>query len=123
MKNFIITAGTLFLILTIMQYQFTLNQLLRDKADLKNVADEAAAAAALCVDAESFGEGALCFNRETAASKAGASISANLKERMMKDLQWEITFNGEELQRPEVSVVLQWKKLKVISVYEYVPYK
>ena len=47
MKNFIITTGAVILIVTIMSYQFQCNRLLREKQQLKYVADEAAATAAL----------------------------------------------------------------------------
>lgn len=126
MKNFIITAGALLLILTIMQYQFQLNHLLRQKADLKYAADEAAASAGLCYDEEGFGDGVLRFDRRKAEEKAGEMIRLNLSasgsENQGDEISWALDFDDEEKERPKVTVSLRQGRLLVRSEYEHVPY-
>lgn len=123
MKNFIITAGALLLILTIMQYQFTLNHLLSQKAELKYAADEAAATAGLCIDAQMYGEGNLCFDKEKARKRAEQSLEYNLNVSENDDVKWEIHFEEGEDQRPKVIVRVHQGKMNIVSVYEHVPYR
>lgn len=118
MKNFIITAGAVLLILTIMQYQFRCNNLLREKQQLKYAADEAAASAGLCFDEESFGQGQLRFDRKKAMEKAEQMITYNLGR---KDILWKIAFSDQDL-RPSVTITIETEKLKAVSKYEHVPY-
>ena len=122
MKNFIVTAASVLLILTVMQLQLQCGELLRRKQFLKYTAEEAAASAALCLDAERFGDGILRFDRILAERKAEEIIGLNLTEEEQKELEWEIHFFEEDQSRPYVTVILYQQKLKVSSTYEYAAY-
>ncbi|MGN0659961.1 MAG: hypothetical protein ACI4LA_10215 [Emergencia sp.] len=123
MKNFIITAGAVLLMLNIMSWQFQINSLLREKAELKNAADEAAATAGICFDESLYGDGLLRFDRERAREKSEEILRLNLPEKgNAEETRMEITFEGENEGRPAVTVTLQRGKLKVLSRYEHVPY-
>ena len=119
MKNFIITTGAVILIVTIMSYQFQCNRLLREKQQLKYVADEAAATAALCFDEVSFGEGRLLFDRKRAMKKAEQIIAYNLQN---SKLIWKISFEDQDVQRPSVTITIEKDRLKIMSKYDYLPY-
>lgn len=120
MKNLIVAASAVILILTIMQLQFQCNELLRRKQNLKYAADEAAASAALCCDDESFGIGVLKFDRRTAQKRAEETIRLNLTGRYEENLRWEIRFFDEEQDRPHFVVTIYQRELKAVSTYEYV---
>lgn len=119
MKNFIITTGAVILIITIMSYQFQCNRLLREKQQLKYVADEAAATAALFFNEVSFGEGKILFDRKTAMKKAEQIIAYNLQN---SKLIWKISFADQDVQRPSVTITIEKDRLKIMSKYDYLPY-
>lgn len=109
--------------LNIMSWQFQINSLLREKAELKNAADEAAATAGICFDESLYGDGLLRFDRERAREKSEEILRLNLPEKgNVEETRMEITFEGENEGRPAVTVTLQRGKLKVLSRYEHVPY-
>lgn len=123
MKNLIITAGALLLMLTIMSYQFQLNSLLREKENLKFAVDEVASSAGLCFDEERFGDGSLSFDREKAKRKAEEIIRLNLMQNEDETpVSCKIEFFDEEGESPKVVVTLQKERIKAVSVYEHVPY-
>ncbi len=108
------------LILSIMQFQFQCNELLRKKQNLKYAADEAAASAALCFDEASFGSGVFRFDRTAAREKAAKVISLNLPEEQGESIRWELTFSDERQDHPYVEVTIRQERLRAVSVYEYV---
>ena len=122
MKNLLITTGTAILIFTMSGYWLQLHELFAVIEKMKAAADETAAAAALQIDAESFGEGMLCFDRERAAQKAEEVLRLNFPEAD-KEGRWEILFTDGTAEKPSVTVRFYYRKMKVISVYEYMPLK
>lgn len=122
MKNLLITTGTAILIFTMSGYWLQLHELFAIKEKMKAAADETAAAAALQIDAESFGEGMLYFDRERAAQKAEEVLRLNFPEAD-KEGRWEILFTDGTAEKPSVTVRFYYRKMKVISVYEYMPLK
>ncbi|NLD10906.1 hypothetical protein [Aminicella lysinilytica] len=117
MKNLIITIGIVVFIVTITGMQFTCNQMLHTKQEMKFAADEAAATAALCLDEEAFGDGNLYFNKEKAGAQAKAMAGLNMPKGKCKvDIEF---FAGE---RPAVKVIIKRGRLTAVSKYEYVAY-
>ncbi len=119
MKNLIITAAAALLVMTMTMYQLQYTELIRQKTDLKQISDEAAAAAALCIDEREFGEGFFRFDREEAAKKAEDMITDNFAGDQSK-LRWTIGFDDTS-QRPAVTVRIVYGELEVETVYEYLP--
>ena len=120
MKNFIITTGAVLLILAMMHWQFQISHMLRTKEELKTVADEAATAAALCIDAEAYAQDILAFDKEQAGDSAEQVIKRNLPESFKK-LRWEICFDVSENLVPQVRVFLYLDRLKVEARCRYIP--
>lgn len=122
MKNLLITTGIAILIFTMSGYWLQLHELFAVKEKMKAAADETAAAAALQIDAECFGEGILYFDRKRAAQKAEEVLRLNFPEAD-KEGRWEILFTDGTAEKPSVTVRFYYRKMKVISVYEYMPLK
>lgn len=119
MKNLIITAALALLVMTMTAYQLQYVKLIREKTELKQVCDEAAAAAALCIDESQFGEGFLYFDRGNAKKKAEEMIIQNFTGEREK-LSWNISFDDAGL-RPAVTLKLVYEDLQAEAVYEYLP--
>lgn len=120
MKNLLIVTGTVIMIFTMSGYWMQLHEIFVIKEKMKAAADEAAAAAALQIDGEDFGEGRLCFSRERAEQKAEKILQMNFPEAD-RDGRWEILFTDSTGGRPSATVRLYYRKMKVTSVYEYMP--
>ena len=104
------------MIFTMSGYWLQLHELFAVKEKMK------AAAAALQIDAESFGEGILYFDQERAKQKAEEVLRLNFPEAD-KEGRWEILFADVTAEKPSVTVRFYYRKMEVISVYEYVPLK
>lgn len=122
MKNLLITTGTAILIFTMSGYWLQLYELFTVKEKMKAAADETAVAAALQIDEESFGEGMLYFDREKATQTAEKVLLMNFPEAD-KEGRWELLFTDGAAEKPSVTVRFYYRKMKVISVYEYMPLK
>ncbi len=119
MKNLLIAAASVLFVLTMLLGWLRADQAVRAKQTLKYAADEAASAAALCIREEEFSEGRLEIDKEEAEKAAEKMILENLKDAD-ETLRWEIVFL-EEGEEPAVSVTIYDKRLKAVSVYEYLP--
>lgn len=119
MKNLIVTAAAALLVMTMTAYQFQYAKLIRQKTDLKQISDEAAAAASLCIDEEMFGEGVFRFDRSAAVKKAEKLITDNFSGDRDK-LNWTVSFDDASRQ-PAVTLRLAYEELQVETVYEYLP--
>lgn len=122
MKNLLITTGAAVLIFTMSGYWMQLHELFAVKEKMKAAADETAAAAALQIDEESFGEGMLHFDREKAAQKAEEILLLNFP-KARKEGRWEILFTDGTAEKPAVTVIFYYRNMQEISVYEYMPLK
>lgn len=122
MKNLIITVAVILLMLSMMTGWFRLFDVMRTKGTLQAAAENGAAAAALCIDEEAFGDGILRFDEEAARKRAEEIIFANVP-KVGEVGQWEITFAEDKSKVPSVTVRVWYKELKVTAAYEYLPLK
>ncbi len=115
MKNLIITAGIIImasaaLFMTI-QYQIVVHSWI----NLKFAADDAAEAAALCIDPEAYAEGRISFDRTE-----GKRLAEKITDRNLGAGKYEMRLEFADGEQARAEAVLQAGKLKRKSVYEYV---
>ena len=115
MKELIITSGILLFMVTVMAVQTELHQVMHEAQELKFAADEACATAGLCLDAESYGDGVLRFDRGKAEKEARAITALNLPGKAV-----EMRFTFREDTKPSVRILLTCGRLSAASEYEYV---
>lgn len=107
------------MIITVIGFQMECNQLLRQKQNLKFMADEAAASASLCIKPYDFGEGKLVFDQEKATAVAQEIVKQNMPG---KEVNTQVFFMMTGEKRTAVTVRLMWDNLTETSTYEYVSY-
>lgn len=117
MKTLIIFLGMLMMCISGLIYQADANWYTHDVVMLKQMADEAACQAALCIDEEAYGEGEYCFRydeSERYAREYILSAQEMLKAELIGDVRYEISFEDDrrgylpanEKQNPAVFVRL-----------------
>lgn len=107
------------MILSVISLQMKCNQLIRQKQELKFMADEAAASAGLCIDPHRFGEGELVLDKEKAIGTAQEIVKQNMPG---KEVETKVLFVAAGAKGTAVTVILSCDNLKATSTYEFVAY-
>ncbi len=97
MKVFIVFIGLLVLFASAMSYQSDLGRYIVLQNDLKALAEESAAGAALYFDELAYAEGELCFNQEEGGQYVDYLVIQFMKEKSIDDgkLSYEICFQDD----------------------------
>lgn len=98
MKVLIVFLGTLLMCLSCLTYQADAHAYRHDVVLLKEMADEAACQAGLCVDDEAYGRGDYCFAYAQAAQYAEEYIAAQqsaLNATLICDIACVISFEDD----------------------------
>ena len=98
MKVLIVFLGILLMCLSCLVYQADANAYKHNVVLLKEIADEAACQAGLCVDEEAYGRGVYCFDYAQAAQYANEYIAAHqdaLKAKLTCDIACDISFEDD----------------------------
>ncbi|MCQ2551191.1 MAG: hypothetical protein MJ146_03255 [Clostridia bacterium] len=128
MKNLIVTIAIVVLASNIIVYQKDTCNLVMNMNQAKNVADEMARSAALCIDEKSLADGNIKFNKTTGKSRAKEAFG-RYKSSFFSNVKYDIAFDDDSgtvkvtMNLGKANYSLAYlrnnKKLKTTSIYEY----
>ncbi len=114
MKNVIVATAILIFAMTVMSLYAGLNVEIREKRILIDMAEEAAATAALFYDGDAYGYGRYRFDR----GKAGAMAMESLRLNGFTDTSGARIEFYDEGDNPYVKVVIEYDDREFSAVYE-----
>ena len=114
MKNVIVATAILIFAMTVMCLYAELNAEIREKRLLTDLAEEAAATAALFYDENAYGYGRYRFDRAKAEAMALESLRLNGFDKI-SDAEIELYDGGDD---PYVKVTLEYDDREFSAVYE-----
>lgn len=114
MKNVIVVTAILIFAMTVMSLYAELNAEIREKRLLTDLAEEAAATAALFYDENAYGYGRYRFDRTKAEAMAKESLRLNGFNKI-SDAEIKFYDGGDD---PYVKVTLEYEGRKFSAVYE-----